>query len=114
MNKQEACDLLQSLRDQIDVLCEQIDQDDDPDQARQRYSQIKTDLEQIVFPLRVSSNFDKATHVVQAFVFPALNQALLEFATPKGGKITDVRTQQLYNVSTELNYYHEQLKDKPE
>lgn len=33
MNKQEACDLLQSLRDQIDVLCEQIDQDDAPDQV---------------------------------------------------------------------------------
>lgn len=111
MTKQEARALLQSLMEKVDVLCEQIDQDEDQGLARQRYSEIKTELEQIVLPLRVSSNFDKAPHVVQTFVFPALNEALLEFATPKGGKITDLLIQQLYNASTQINYYLFQLKD---
>ena len=110
MTNQEALDTLQDYSKQIKKLCEEIELAGDTDFLRERYDQIKLSLEQFVFPLRVSSRLNKAPEVVQYFVFPALNEALLEFTFPKGSRLTPELLQQLYSADGQLEYWLHQLR----
>lgn len=108
MNKMELEERLSYFRDAFDQLASQID-DGDHEKAREAYSNMKTELENIVLPLRVFSRLEKSPHLVQTFLYPALNDALMELAFPKGSKINIQLEQAIYSASAQINYYIHQL-----
>jgi hypothetical protein len=109
MNKPELEKQLIQFLGMLDQLTTLID-DKETEQARELYAQVKSALEEVVLPLRTSTHFDRAPHLVQAFLYPSLNEALLELTFPKGSKINSELEQTIYNAKASISYYIDQLQ----